>query len=125
MFRAARHDEQELAEAIRLGARRRPDQAYGSYYEGRRSSCALGAAYEGMHWLPADAGGVRPRHLERLFDCLENTIRRCPAGCKKQLPLAAIIVHLNDDHQWTREDIAGWLAGTEGPLAPQAEPATS
>jgi hypothetical protein len=123
MVRGTVHDEHELAEAIRLGVRRRPHQAYGSYYEGRRSSCALGAAYEGMHWLPAEAGGLRPRHLERLFDCLENTIRRCPAGCKKQLPLAAIIVHLNDDHQWTREDIAGWLNG--GPSPAQAEPARS
>ena len=34
-----------------------------------------------------------------------------PAGndCHKTLSLAAIMVHLNDDHKWSREDIAQWL----------------
>jgi hypothetical protein len=115
MIREARHDEHELATAIRLGASRRPEQAFGRYFQGTRSSCALGAAYEGMYRLPAAADGLRPQHLERLFDCLENTIRRCPEGCRKTLPLAAIIVHLNDDHQWGRERIAAWLSGSEAP----------
>ena len=50
------------------------------------ASCALGAAYEGMHRLPAEAEGVRPRDLWRLFDCLENTLRRCPAGSDDPAP---------------------------------------
>lgn len=120
MIRAARHDEQELATAIRLGASRRPVQAFGHYFEGHRSSCALGAAYEGMYRLPKAADDLRPRGLDRLFDCLENSIRRCPQGCRKTLPLAAIIVHLNDDHQWDREQIAAWLAGAEASPAPSA-----
>jgi hypothetical protein len=120
MMRAVRHDEQELATAIRLGAARRPQQSFGQYFEGTRSSCALGAAYEGMYRLPVAADALRPRSLERLFDCLENTIRRCPEGCRKTLPLAAIIVHLNDDHHWGREQIAAWLSGTEASPAPNA-----
>ena len=51
---------------------------------------------------------IRPR-LDRLFDCLENVRRRCPEGCNKRLPLNAIILHLNDDHHWTREQIVDWL----------------
>src|SRR5262249_7058909 len=93
-----RHDEQELAQAILDGAHARPDQAFGEYFEGRRASCALGAAYEGMYHLPLEATGIRPKHLERLFDCLENTLRTCPEGCKKRLALGAMILHLNDDH---------------------------
>ena len=50
-----------------------------------------------------------PQRLDRFFDCLENTSRRCPAGCKKQIPIGALIVHLNDDHEWTREQVAAWL----------------
>jgi hypothetical protein len=46
-----------------------------------------------------------------LFDCLEGTIRSCPEGGKKRLILAALIVHLNDDHHWDRERIAAWVAG--------------
>ena len=115
-----RHDEADLAEAILHGAAVRPDQAFGQYFEGRRASCALGAAYEGMYRLPMDATGIRPKHLERLFDCLEYTLRRCPEGCKKRLSLGAMILHLNDDHQWPRERIALWVAPPPEP--PPAAP---
>jgi hypothetical protein len=117
-----RHDEADLAEAIRHGSIYRPDQAFGHYFEGRRASCALGAAYEGMYSLPRDAGGIRPVHLERLFDCLEYTLRRCPEGCKKSLALGAMILHLNDDHHWSRERIAAWVAPE--PETPAAAPAS-
>jgi hypothetical protein len=105
-----RHDEQELAAAIRDGADRRPEQAFGDYFVGRRASCALGAAYEGMYRLPREAEGIRPRQLWQLFECLEGTLRRCPEGCKKRLFLGAMILHLNDDHHWDRERIAAWVA---------------
>ncbi|MFP5380050.1 MAG: hypothetical protein ACLGHP_09945 [Vicinamibacteria bacterium] len=37
-------------------------------------------------------------------------MRKCPAdGCNKTLVLAALIVHLNDHHRWSREQIATWL----------------
>ena len=105
-----RHDEAELAEAILHGSLSRPQQSFGHYYEGRRASCALGAAYEGMYRLPREAQEIRPRHLARLFECLENSLRSCPEGCKKRLALGAMILHLNDDHHWTREKIAEWVA---------------
>ena len=117
-----RHDEAELAEAILHGAESRPDQAFGHYFEGRRASCALGAAYEGMYWLPREAGGIRPLKLERLFDCLENTLRSCPEGCKKRLALGSMILHLNDDHHWTREKIAAWVAPETPPAAAPTPP---
>ena len=100
--------ERELADAMLEGIERRPEQSFGEYYRGRRSSCALGAAYEGAYTLPQEAGSIRPR-LDRLFDCLENVRRRCPVGCNKRLPLNSIILHLNDDHHWTREQIVEWL----------------
>ena len=49
-----RHDERELAAAIRFGVKRRPEQAFGEYYQGHRASCALGAAYEGLYRLPEE-----------------------------------------------------------------------
>ena len=45
------HGTKELASAIRAGAERRPEQAFGDYFVGRRASCALGAAYEGIYRL--------------------------------------------------------------------------
>ena len=112
MVHDLREDERELAGAILEGSKRRTDQAFGDYYRGRNSSCALGAAYEGMYRLPNNAGGLRPtKDLEWFFDCLEGSVRKCPHGngCVKTLSLAAIMVHLNDDHKWSREDIAGWI----------------
>jgi len=122
MHDAGRHDESELARAITLGAQRRPEQAFGNYFVGRRASCALGAAYEGMYRLPEEAGQILPKRLERLFDCLEGRVRHCPAnGCKKTLILAAMLVHLNDDHLWSREAIAAWVETLAPP--PDAGPA--
>src|SRR5262245_52858688 len=111
MHQVPREDQLELAEAIAAGAKRRPSQAFGEYFSEQGGSCALGAAYEGAYALPRDpeeAHSIRPR-LDRLFDCLENVRRKCPVGCNKRLPLNAIILHLNDDHHWTREQIVEWL----------------
>ncbi len=121
MVQPDHHDEQELAHAIRIGAKRRPNQAFGEYYRGIRSSCALGAAYEGVYRLPPDVNSLHPKRLDRFFECLEYTLRRCPVGCKKTLSLAAIIVHLNDYHQWTREQIAEWVV-TPAPADPTQAP---
>ena len=113
------HDERELAEYIRAGMKRRPDQAFGDYYQGQTASCALGAAYEAMYRLPRE-GTKTTRDLDWFFDCLD-TVKACPAdGCKKKLFLAAILVHLNDDHLWTRDQIADWLE-KNGNGSPQAE----
>jgi hypothetical protein len=104
-------DERELAAAILTGTHRRPEQSFGSYFGPEGGSCALGAAYEGIYLLPEHAEGTHPERLDRLFHCIDYVARRCPAGCKKQVPLGALIVHLNDDHRWTREQIAAWLRG--------------
>lgn len=119
MVQHTRDDEQELAVAILAGAKRRPEQAFGDYYRGRQSSCALGAAYEGIYRLPEKAEGIHPERLDRLFECLEGAVRLCPECAKKRLPLGALIVHLNDAHHWTREQIAAWVAD---PKAVQRDP---
>src|SRR5690242_21015336 len=111
MHQVPREDQLELADAIAAGARRRPTQAFGEYFSDAGGSCALGAAYEGAYALPRDpheAHAIRPR-MERLFDCLENVRRKCPVGCNKRLPLNAIILHLNDDHHWTRDQLVARL----------------
>jgi hypothetical protein len=110
------HGTKELASAIRAGAARRPDQAFGDYFVGNRASCALGAAYEGMYRLARDMDGKRPtKDLTSFFDCLEGIVRGCPIeGCKKRLLLSAMIVHLNDHHEWSREQIATWLEENGG-----------
>jgi len=106
----SRPDEVALADAILAGAQRRRTQLFGAYFEGRDASDALGAAYEGIYRLPADATGIRPKGIYRFFACLDDSVRTCPADCRKRMLLDSLIVHLNDDHHWSRERIAAWLA---------------
>jgi len=109
---AAQHREEadDLAQAIMTGVKRRPVQSFGEYFGENGGSDALGAAYEGIFLLPRDVRGFHPR-VWRLFDFLESTARHCPGGCRKFLPIAALMVHLNDDHEWSRERIAEWVRG--------------
>ena len=86
MSEALHLQERELADAMLEGIERRPDQSFGEYYRGRESSCALGAAYEGIYRIPRNADGIRPKRLDLLFDCLDNEVRRCPACTQKRLP---------------------------------------
>jgi hypothetical protein len=101
-------EQKELADFIRAGSSRGP-QCFGSYFDEKGGSCALGAVYEGVYHLPRQHGKLIPDHLERLFRCLDEVTKKCPQGCGKRLPLAAMIVHLNDDHRMSREQIAEWL----------------
>jgi hypothetical protein len=101
-------EQRQLAEFIRAGATH-GHQCFGSYFDEKGGSCALGAVYEGVYHLPREHGKLVPDHLERLFRCLDEVVKVCPKGCKKRLPLAPMIVHLNDDHLMTREQIAEWL----------------
>jgi hypothetical protein len=133
MSKADHHGERELAAFIRAGASRRPEQAYGDYYKGKYASCALGAAYEGMYRLPENVEGMHPtKDLEWFFDVLEGTVRSCPVeGCKKKLVLSALIVHINDAHRWSREQIATWLEAVNGKangttaVKPSTDPSSS
>ena len=101
-------EQKELAEFIRAGSTH-GHQCFGSYFDEKGGSCALGAVYEGVSPLPRQHGKLVPDHLERLFRCLDEVVKKCPQGCNKRLPLAPMIVHLNDDHRMTREQIAEWL----------------
>ena len=120
------HGTKELASAIRAGASRRPDQAFGDYFVGTPSVMRARRRVQGdvspghRHQRPAPHEG-----LHEFFDCLEGIIRACPVeGCKKRLLLSAMIVHLNDHHEWSRERIADWLEenGAAKPVAAGNQP---
>lgn len=92
-----------LSEAIRLGAMMRP-QVFGEYYVDG-GSCAMGAACE--------AAGVSGQQIQRYEMQWPDIINAsCPA-CTGHRIWASTIVHLNDDHRWTREQIADWVQTIE------------
>lgn len=113
MVTELQREQKELADFIRAGSTRGP-QCFGSYFDDHGGSCALGAVYEGVYHLPRHHGKLIPDHLERLFRCLDEMTKKCPQGCAKRLPLASMIVHLNDDHRLSREQIAEWLTEESG-----------
>lgn len=100
----------KLSEAIRLGAMMKP-QAFGSFYD-NGGSCALGAA--------CDALGIDP-NLETQFLFVPDKIGYsvCPECGMTRFQRntaeddAYLIVHLNDIHRWTREQIADWVETIE------------
>ncbi len=116
----------ELSDAIRAGAKLRP-QAFGSAYgtaeDGSLGTCALGAAYEaaGCLTFTAESDGGKQIHLRTgiadAFPVLgERYDEPLPCGCKSVLirtQIEGIIIHLNDKHRWPREVIAKWVRSIE------------
>ena len=115
----------QLSEAIRLGAMLRP-QARGWLVRdvfvptrgwrgwlGRgkmtTGTCALGAALEAVG-MAADLGSVW-----HMWPWTLNRSELCPVCpvCGIARMASGIIWHLNDSHDWTREQIADWVATIE------------
>lgn len=102
-----------LSEAIRLGAMLKP-QAFGGLFK-NGGSCALGAALDA---IGASLGvGFRYR-LELFDDASAIDAGRCPQ-CGRFVDVRGLglvdsmITHLNDQHHWTREAIADFVATVE------------
>lgn len=105
-----------LSDAIRLGAMLKP-QSYGEVNTPSRS-CAIGAALEAVGKLD---GPFMPDEWNYI---LRTPLAVCPACGHRQGSEpdfdrgvhgahALVIAHLNDDHQWSRELIAEWVAAEE------------
>jgi hypothetical protein len=110
----------KLSEAIRLGAMNSP-QGFEFMLSPDGSRCALGAA--------ADAGGF-PLHVHQFYApprmrdywpiLLDmDTLIPCPSCGVSRFGWAEVIIHLNDGHQWTREQTADWVESQEALAAPR------
>lgn len=103
-----------FSEAIREGAKLHP-QGFKKFYEDGRT-CAFGA---GMQAVASDELFA---HFSICYDTYpylnaDDVTRSCPGGCGLFLDtLAVAIFHLNDDHRWSREQIADWLSEEEEKL---------
>lgn len=115
----------KLSDAISLGATMH-GQAFGALCDTHYScvmsqpisttvrTCALGAAAVAVNWLER----VRMNFglLEQLFPILGAT-GWCPqCGCVHNL--VTIISHINDEHRWSRERIAEFVATFESAEIP-------
>lgn len=58
----------------------------------------------------ATSGKTISSEIVKLFPALMTVHKVCPQCIKGVVArLEKIIIHLNDEHQWTREQIADWL----------------
>jgi hypothetical protein len=87
------------SEAIRLGCLLAPRQAFGRYGDGIEEACATKAMHLGYGDAIRAATGYYPalRSLGCPVCDQDGTYNR--------------LAHLNDDHRWSREQIADWLEG--------------
>lgn len=103
-----------LSEAIRLGAMLRP-QGIGTLNSS--GSCALGAAGEAIGAkCPQAMCGILPLLVAR-WPRLMSQMVTLPCACRFDFPFGSAVLHLNDNHRWTREQIADWVETIE----PQAD----
>jgi hypothetical protein len=107
----------KLSEAIRLGAMIRP-QAFGEYQVMGRS-CALGAAMDALGIPVCDQSDFLDAELDQLFPTCALKAQCCPVrDCHRELDpperfIGSVVIHLNDHHRWTREQIADWVETVE------------
>lgn len=94
-----------LSEAILLGSTMRPQIR--SRYITPDGTCALGAAGEaiGRKEFSGTAASI-------VWPWLDRGTIPCP-DCNGVTFTKWVIQHLNDDHKWTRERIAEWVATIE------------
>ena len=113
----------KLSTAIREGAKKRP-QCHGVLYlhssdqtntSGVVESCAIGAGLEGAGVINPESLNYPCRPKYRLYEHFEGefieALVSCPhsPGCPIRGQIRSMMEHLNDNHLWTREDIADWL----------------
>lgn len=105
-----------LAEAISLGAHER-QQAFGGVFDPRTGgSDAFGAALDAIMGVRVPTDGNEGEYLrvlaERFPELVAGGPQTCPACGRESDERDATIVigvHMNDDHRWTREEIAAWV----------------
>lgn len=126
------------SEAIRAGIAIRPVQAFNKFYDPETDgTCANGAALEAIFGETFDNEKIRARWSEvgnvirEYYSLCLNHRVLLPCDCAELFDgprgmedepegrlhrLDNIVVHLNNHHRWTREQIADWLEGEEEKL---------
>jgi hypothetical protein len=101
----------KLTEAIRLGATLKP-QIYENWFRDG-GTCVIASAFDAVGQLDALLKSIDMPKLIQAAGWEQEfiTSSSCPA-CNTPLNyshLTVMMMHLNDFHKWTREDIASWV----------------
>ncbi len=113
-----------LSEAIRLGAMLRPQTEH-FYFQGGKS-CALGGALEATGTLYGDVEWAND-DLKMRWPWVFTTRALCPDTLQcpvcENASVRNVIARLNNEHRWTREQIADWVEVFEAHDQPDSAPA--
>ena len=112
----------KLSESILLGSMLRPQIR--NAFVVPAGSCALGAAGEALGFLASR--DLNP-YLKQ-WPWVATRSVECPVCRNGLISVAVAIMELNDRHEWTRPQIAEWVAEIEvsdGPSAREAAAAVS
>ncbi len=82
------------------------EQAHGVFFQAANRCCALGAAMR--------AQGMGPAYINDFLDQWTGVLSRkarCPQWltCGLSADVESVVIHMNDDHRVSREEIATWL----------------
>jgi len=104
-----------MSDAILLGCKHSA-QAFGVMRDTAGRTCALGAAAEAIGFNPMLDGEIAiNRRWPMMYDeqLIKCPVPDCdffsPFGENPILTPVQVLMHLNDNHRWTREEIAHWL----------------
>jgi hypothetical protein len=105
----------KLSDAMRLGAMTGPQLFREMRDDVSGGSCALGAAafaagVDCCLWIPTQKLPTEWRWIDAASGGQRGT---CPACDEPLLDVQSVILALNDQHRWTREQIADWVATIE------------
>lgn len=106
----------KLSEAIRLGSMMRP-QGFGRMFTGDGGSCALGAAMEAVGLRDAYQSGRWTHESAPAEWRWCRSYASCQV-CGYEDEVHRVVMHTNDCHSWTREQIADWVQRVEERLSP-------
>lgn len=94
----------KLSDAIRIGASG-TKQCFGKYSTAPGETCAIGAAKLAVLGDPHGSDGEFSERIP-----LDSVVFH--PFTRKWRNVGAVVVSLNDDHEWSREKIADWLEAT-------------
>ena len=97
-----------LSEAIRLGATMKPKESI--FMISDRGTCAYGAALDAIGFTRFE---ITVRGMSHIVETWQATLAAmeatpCPA-CNARAGGIGIVPHLNDAHNWSREQIADFV----------------
>lgn len=126
--------EMSLSEAIMLGSVKHPQKFGGNYdrdSSGVVATCGLVAAVDALGLIDPAIKKKKLLIVDKVFPIVSEKVSGCPVCGKATVEtggafftqtiqldrVGTVVMHLNDDHRWTRPQQAEWVKSIEAQIA--------